>query len=160
MKKKFIFLCLIFIGLFLNACASKNENFTSQSVSIFIFSPNIRLNDNGFLKQDKQKIHLEVYKFGRAFFELNISDKICTSGVCYDKTSFNKKFFKNVYYDEFLEDILLLKPLFNGKNLTNTDCGFYQNLISKNYEILYEKCDEGINFRDNISHTSIRLLYI
>lgn len=48
---------------------------------------------------------------------------------------FNQKFFKNAYYEDILKDILEAKPLWNGKNMQKTQCGFNQNLNSANYEI-------------------------
>lgn len=45
------------------------------------------------------------------------------------------KIFKNVYYDDILNDILKANPLWQGRNLEKTDCGFEQNLKAKNYEI-------------------------
>ncbi|EAJ4767347.1 hypothetical protein D3583_09455, partial [Campylobacter jejuni] len=105
-------------------------------------------------------LNLEVYKLGQAFFELKIKDKICINAVCYDKKVFNQKFFKNVYYDDILSDILKANALWQGKNLEKTDCGFEQNLKAKNYEIFYQVCDNKVSFFDKISHTKIILTHI
>ncbi|EDO9224901.1 hypothetical protein GQ884_06800, partial [Campylobacter coli] len=70
----------------------------------------------------------------------------------------NQKFFKNAYYEDILKDILEAKPLWNGKNMQKTQCGFNQNLNSANYEIFYEICDNKISFVDRISRIKIVLM--
>ncbi|WP_252989346.1 hypothetical protein, partial [Campylobacter coli] len=99
-----------------------------------------------------------VYKLGQAFFKLKIREDICLNSVCYSKMVFNQKFFKNAYYEDILKDILEAKPLWNGKNMQKTQCGFNQNLNSANYEIFYEICDNKISFVDRISRIKIVLM--
>ena len=149
--------CFVF---FLCACGVKNQNFSSQSLMVLIISPMIKVNDAAFLKKENNALNLEVYKLGQAFFELKIKDKICINAVCYDKKVFNQKFFKNVYYDDILSDILKANTLWQGRNLEKTDCGFEQNLKAKNYEIFYQVCDNKVSFFDKISHTKIILTHI
>ncbi|MCH5336652.1 MAG: hypothetical protein J1D99_04445 [Campylobacter sp.] len=146
-----------FLVLFLSSCASKNKEFFSQSVLVFINTKDLKINDAGFLKQGKKALNLEIYKFGRPFFELIINDKICLNAACYQKKDFNKKFLKNAYYDELLEDILKAKPLYNGKNLENQACGFIQKINSTSYNITYELCNDKVSFFDKLSGTKIIL---
>ncbi|EJA9299317.1 hypothetical protein MUK15_001030 [Campylobacter coli] len=156
MRKIFIF----FLILFFSACALKNQDYSSQKMKVVFSTPTIKINDFGFLKKENNALNLEVYKLGQAFFELKIKDKICINAVCYDKKVFNQKFFKNVYYDDILSDILKANALWQGKNLEKTDCGFEQNLKAKNYEIFYQVCDNKVSFFDKISHTKIILTHI
>ncbi|TKX31309.1 hypothetical protein [Campylobacter estrildidarum] len=156
MKKIFVFFLVLF---FFNACTVKNQNYHSQSVSIIINSPFLKMRDFGFLKRQNQILILEVYRMGQAFFNLKIKDKICLNIACYDKQIFNKKFFKNEYYDDILSDILNAKPLWQGKNLQKTTCGFKQNLKTENFEIFYEVCQNKVSFLDKISHIKIVLAY-
>ncbi|ECQ7377327.1 hypothetical protein F0F11_04560 [Campylobacter coli] len=148
-------LCFIF---FLCACSVKNQNFSSQSLMVLIASPMIKINDAAFLKKENNALNLEVYKLGQAFFKLKIREDICLNSVCYSKMVFNQKFFKNAYYEDILKDILEAKPLWNGKNMQKTQCGFNQNLNSANYEIFYEVCDNKISFVDRISRIKIVLM--
>lgn len=120
-------------------------------------TPMIKINDAGFLKKESKALNLEIYKLGQAFFELKIRDNICLNAVCYDKITFNQKFLKNAYYDDILKDILEAKPLWNGKNIQKTQCGFIQKLSGVNYEIFYEICDNKISFFDKISRVKIVL---
>ncbi len=147
----------LFLLFFLSSCAIKNENFASQSVLVLIRTKDIKINDAGFLKQTKNALNLEIYKFAKPFFVLKINDKICLNAACYEKTEFNKKFLKNAYYDELLEHILRAKPLFNAMNLERLDCGFLQKIESKTYKITYEVCGDKTSFFDAFSNTKILL---
>lgn len=154
MKKIFIF----FLLLFFSACALKNQEYPSQKMKVVFNTPAIKINDFGFLKKENKALNLEVYKLGQAFFKLKIREDICLNSVCYSKTVFNQKFFKNTYYEDILKDILEAKSLWNGKNIEKTQCGFNQKLNSVNYEIFYEVCDNKISFFDKISHIKIILV--
>ncbi|EAL0080073.1 hypothetical protein BGG37_03240 [Campylobacter lari] len=154
MKKIFIF----FLLLFFSACALKNQEYPSQKMKVVFNTPAIKINDFGFLKKENKALNLEVYKLGQAFFKLKIREDICLNSVCYSKTVFNQKFFKNTYYEDILKDILEAKPLWNSKNIEKTQCGFNQKLNSVNYEIFYEVCDNKISFFDKISHIKIILV--
>ncbi|ECH5256970.1 hypothetical protein FPW35_03075 [Campylobacter coli] len=156
MRKIFIF----FLILFFSACALKNQDYSSQKMKVVFSTPTIKINDFGFLKKENKALNLEVYKLGQAFFKLKIREDICLNSVCYSKMVFNQKFFKNVYYDDILSDILKANALWQGKNLEKTDCGFEQNLKAKNYEIFYQVCDNKVSFFDKISHTKIILTHI
>jgi len=139
------------------ACALKNTNYNSQSLLVTINSSSLKINDLGFLKSSKHTLNLEIYKLGKPFFTIKINDKICLNKICYEKKIFNQKFFQNAYYEDFLEDILNAKALWNAQNLQKTSCGFYQNLNTKNYEIFYEVCEGEIKFNDKISKIKISL---
>ncbi len=154
MKKIFIF----FLLLFFSACALKNQNYSSQKMKVVFNTPAIKINDFGFLKKENKALNLEVYKLGQAFFKLKIREDICLNSVCYSKTVFNQKFFKNTYYEDILKDILEAKSLWNGKDMQKTQCGFNQSLNSANYEIFYEVCDNKISFFDKTSHIKIILV--
>lgn len=154
MKKIFIF----FLLLFFSACALKNQEYPNQKMKVVFNTPAIKINDFGFLKKENKALNLEVYKLGQAFFKLKIREDICLNSVCYSKTVFNQKFFKNTYYEDILKDILEAKLLWNGKNIEKTQCGFNQKLNSSNYEIFYEVCDNKISFFDKISHIKIILV--
>lgn len=154
LRKIFIF----FLILFFSACALKNRDYSSQKMKVVFSTPTIKINDFGFLKKENKALNLEVYKLGQAFFKLKIREDICLNSVCYSKMVFNQKFFKNAYYEDILKDILEAKPLWNGKNMQKTQCGFNQNLNSANYEIFYEICDNKISFVDRISRIKIVLM--
>lgn len=152
--RKYFALFLIF---FLSACAIKSTQTKTQTVHFTLLSPEIKIADAGFLKQNKQEIKLELYKLAHLILKLKIDKKICANQACYPKLAFNAKYFKNYYYEDFLSDILLAKPLFNGKNLEKTRCGFKQKINSQNYEIEYEICDLKISFYEKKNKIKIIL---
>ncbi|MBK1973174.1 hypothetical protein JG677_03800 [Campylobacter sp. TTU-622] len=151
---KIYFLIILF---FLNACSIKTYEANTKSVMINFNSPLVRIQDAGFLEQNGKMTYLEVYKLGQAFFRIKIEDKICLNEICYDKKLFNKKFFKNSFYDDFLEDILKNKPLFNAKNLQKQDCGFKQSIKGLDYDIIYEVCNNQTFFLDKLNKTKITI---
>ncbi|EFB0372749.1 hypothetical protein HF829_000002 [Campylobacter upsaliensis] len=150
------FLSLICV-LFLCACVAKSGGKKAQSMQVFISSSSFKINEAGFLKRESSVLSLELYKFAKPFFKLNLKEKICLNGVCYAKKEFNKKYLKNAYYEDFLRDILELKPLFEGENLEKTPCGFSQKLRRKDSVIFYEICDEKLRFKDEISGLRIMI---
>ncbi|AXP09468.1 hypothetical protein N4T57_06575 [Campylobacter hepaticus] len=145
---------------FIYGCSVKNQNASTQSLNTLIISPMVKIHDVAFLKKENHMLNLEVYKLGRAFFQIKIKDKICLNFICYDKEVFNQKFFKNIYYEDILKDILNKNVLWQGRNIEKTSCGFKQNLKSKNYEIFYQVCYDKVSFFDNISGIKIVLTYI
>ncbi|AJC85444.1 hypothetical protein IMC75_03050 [Campylobacter peloridis] len=145
---KLAFLC--FLCLFLSSCALKNK-MQSQSAFVVLKTPQFKFSDYGFLYQGKNITQLELYNASRVLFKLQITDKICINGICYAKTLFNQKFFNYEHYDDFLQDVISKKPIYQGKNEIQNSCGFSQKLKTKNYDIYYEVCGNNINFNDKKS---------
>ena len=122
MKYFFSLLC----ALFLCACAVKNESQKAQSMQVLITSSSFKINEVGFLKSENSTLSLELYKFAKPFFKLNIKKKICLNGVCYAKKEFN-----------------------------HNSCGFTQELHHKDSVIKYEVCEGKLHFKDEISGLKI-----
>lgn len=148
---------LLIILFFLSACSIKTHETNTKSIMISFNSSFVRIQDVGFLEQNDKVTYLEIYKLGKAFFRIKIEDKICLNEICYDKKLFNKRFFKNSFYDDFLEDILKNKPLFNAKNLQKQDCGFIQSIKGLDYDIVYEICNNQTFFLDKLNKTKITI---
>lgn len=145
-KKVFLFILCVF----LSACSTKIQ-INPKSTFVVLKTPQIKFSDYGFLyRRDKMTI-LELYNASKPIFELKIMDKICVNGVCYTKQNFNKKFFNYEHYNDFVQDLINKKQIYQGKNAILTSCGFNQELISKNYNIFYEVCGENMNFTDRQS---------
>ncbi|OCX42904.1 hypothetical protein A7X81_06730 [Campylobacter ornithocola] len=150
MKNLFQIVFLCFICVLLSSCALKTK-IQSQSTYIILKTPQIKFADYGFLYEGKNLTKLEFYNSSKVLFELKITDKICINGVCYTKILFNKRFFNYEYYDDFLQDLILKKPIFYGKNKQITSCGFTQKIMSKNYDIFYEVCNGYMSFNEKKS---------
>lgn len=138
--KKFAVLPLIFLFF---GCVLKTPQ-SSKGYHVTLISPMIKISDFGFMHEYKNDISLQIYNLGVSVAQIKISDKICINRGCFSKSDFNAKFFKQPYYDDILEDILLKKPLFNGVNFKKTECGFSQNYN----EISYEICNNDLKFKD------------
>ena len=112
-----MFLAILLLALFLSSCANKGfKGAENQSVAVLLRLDGLRLNELGFLYSKPTR--LELYKLGKPLLRLLVrEDKICLQGACFDKLEFNKRYFKNAYYEDFLEDILLFKPIFSGQGL-------------------------------------------
>lgn len=136
----------LFLGLFLSACASKSSFNNSKSVFITIKTPQIKQQEAGFLYTEGEMVRLEIYKLGQPIVKLEVATLSCLNGTCAPKMMLNEKLFKNAHYDGFLSDILRAKPLYSGKNLVKTKCGFTQQIAEKAYEIEYSVCDGVVDF--------------
>ena len=124
------------------------KNIQLHRIDKYIHISNMELNDQDF--KYISKIRFNQLK------EIDISEnKICLNSACDDEATFNRKFFKNSHYNGFFSDILNHKPIYNGKNLQKSDCGFLQNL-SDNF-IQYKFCNNLVEFADTKNKIKIKL---
>lgn len=135
----------IITAIFFISCATITP-INTKSVAILIKSKMLKINDAGFIHFYKNSLNLQLYKSGQNILNLVIKDKICLNNACENKRDFNAKFFQNAHYDDILIDILNAAPIYKGKNLTQTNCGFTQNL--RNLAIKYAICDNETLFFD------------
>ena len=90
-----------------------------------------------------------MYKVGQPLVTLEVGQKvICLNSKCALKGTFNKKFFKNEHYGDFLSDILNARPIYKGANLQKTRCGFKQTIKKPSFDIAYSVCNEAVNFKE------------
>ncbi|TQR34741.1 hypothetical protein DMB92_00700 [Campylobacter sp. MIT 99-7217] len=154
--RSLVILFFIFGLCFFVACSSKKPA-QSRTLSLSINSPLIKFSEQGFLYEDKTSLKLEVYKLGQIFFALNIRDKICINQVCYEKKVFNEKFFKFTHYEDLMQDILKFQPIYEGKNVIQNECGFIQEIQASNFNILYEVCENRLEFKDLLNHLFVKI---
>ena len=128
-----------------------------KSVVVTIKSPKLKFNDIGYLVIDGDHIKLQLYSAGESIEEFEIDHLVCTQAGCMSKSSFNEEYLSATYEDDFLQNILLHKPLFDGKNLTKREDGFEQHLVDKSYNITYRVYKEGIYFRDTKNRILIKI---
>lgn len=137
--KIFFLICIIVFG----GCATKN--LTKQNGVLFtMVSPDFKFSDAGFIKTSNKSTELQIYSSGVNILKISIKDKICYNGVCKDEIEFNRNFLKMPYYKGFFAEILGKKPIYNGRDLVKTDCGFDQNLSNITYQI----CDNKVYFKN------------
>lgn len=138
MKKNKFSILIILVIFFITGCAIKTP-IKPKAVSFTAITPIIKISDVGFLKLAANTTTLQIYSSGVSLLELSIKDKICINGVCKDELIFNEEFFSSSHYRGFFNNILKKEPIYSGKNLVKTNCGFEQNLSHLTYKICNNK---------------------
>jgi hypothetical protein len=134
MKKWLLFLLLlIFTG-----CTYK-----TTPIAFTFKAPNIKINDQGFLKTNFYSKVIEVYMVGKLAFVFKVyNSKICVDNKCYDKKLFVKNLNKE-YPITLFDDLINKKPLPNIK-IVEEKSGFTQ----KNDKIIYQVAPKKVFFID------------
>ena len=155
MKKIHFFTILFSLSAIFSGCAKLTPQ-NSKAINFTAISPSLKISDAGFIHRFAEKTELQIYNSGVSVLKIDISEnKICLNSACDDEPTFNRKFFKNAHYNGFFSEILNHKPIYNGKNLQKTDCGFIQNL-SENF-IEYKLCNNSLEFADTKNKIKIKL---
>ena len=97
---------------------------------------------------------------GKSVLDLKIQkneDDICVGSLCNTKHGFNQSYLVGSYPDDFIENILQKKPIFNGRGLTKTSKGFVQKIICEKYGIKYQVTNKSIYFKDKKNNILIKL---
>ena len=140
------YLFLIFILLF-SACSIKTYEHTQAKI-IIIKSPKIKFGDIGYIRNTQSDIELELFMAGTAIEKITINHLICTSEGCMSKSGFNEDYLHSSYPDDILQNILLGKEIYNGKNKTKTADGFTQKISNLHVDISYSVNPQVVFFKD------------
>jgi hypothetical protein len=150
---KYIFLILI---VFFSGCSFKDYNHKKTNI-VVIRSPRLKFNDIGYLQNNESSVKLDLYNAGVALESITINHLVCFKKGCITKSSFNKEYLNKAYPDDILKNILLKKPIFNGKNIVKKDNGFFQKIKSKDYDITYKVSNKEIYFKDKKNRIIFKL---
>jgi len=143
---------------FLSGCAVKKNITTSETYVITIKNKQIALSDTGFINQGQDYTNVQIFSAGSVLFNLEMmGNNICLDGRCMDKLSFNQQFFQEEHYAGLMQDIITKQPIFEGKNLHQTNHGFEQELDFPHSHIIYKIEDSNLSFRDTKRGVLIRL---
>ena len=140
------YLFLIFTLLF-SACSIKTYEHTQAKVFI-IKSPKIKFSDLGYIRNTDTALELELFMAGNPVEKITINHLICTSEGCMSKGGFNEDYLHSSYPDEILQNILLGKEIYNGKNKTKTADGFTQKIRNLHVDISYTVNLHVVFFKD------------
>ncbi len=151
---KLIYLLTLFFVL---GCSIKVPMERSQSVSVLIKSKKMRFYDIGFIRSNSKQVNLQLFNGGVAILDLDIKDDTCINKICYKRQSFNIDFLGYKYYDDFLKDIIMQKPIYNGKNLKLHVDGFTQNISTSHYDIYYKVGKNETYFKDSANKIVIKI---
>ncbi|EDZ63083.1 hypothetical protein SMGD1_1676 [Sulfurimonas gotlandica GD1] len=138
---------LIALALLLTACSTKNYEVTQTKI-IIIKSPKLKFADVGYIRNSEKSIELELFVAGKAIEKITINHLICTGEGCMTKGSFNKDYLNDAYPSEILQNILLGREIYNGKNRVQTSEGFEQNIEDENVNITYRVSTNVTFFKD------------
>ena len=155
---KYFFHVMIYITLILlSGCSVKQSIMLSQPYLITIKTPQMALSDTGFLNQGKAYTQLQIFNAGSVLFNLEMGDTICLDGRCFEKEDFNRRFFGTEHYATLMEDIVLKKALYEGKNHVSLPLGFTQKIELPTAHIEYRVEGDMRYFKDSKNGILIRL---
>ncbi len=138
---------LIAFTLLFSACSTKNYEITKTKI-IIIKSPKLKFADLGYIRNSDKSIELELFVAGKAVEKFTINHLVCTSEGCMSKSGFNADYLHASYPDDILQNILLARPLYDGKNRVQTLDGFEQNINNENVSITYKVTSKSTFFKD------------
>ena len=149
--KKFTFYIFHFtFFIFLMGCVTK-----TTPIFITLKTSDIKISDEGFLKEGINYKKLIIYKAGNEPVELLLKqNQICINHQCYNKYLFMKKYFNGLNKD-FFDRILSKKPL-SLKFYKKTKNGF----IQKSDNIFYKVTKNSVLFKDKKNKIFILIKYL
>jgi len=153
---KYFFVSVII--LFLTACSIKNYEHTETKI-LTLKTPKIKFSDIAYLRHnDDDELELELFIAGHVFKKITIDHLICVSDEgCMSKNSFNAQYLTKAYPQNILQNILLGRKIFEGKNLKKSSSGFTQLISTQDVDIKYIVKQEVVYFKDRKNHILLRI---
>jgi hypothetical protein len=142
--------------MFFTACSVKNYEITKSKL-ISIKCPKIKFSDLGFIRNSGDTIEMELFMAGKSIEKITINHLICSSEGCMLKSSFNEEYLYKYYPDDILQNILLSKEIYKGKNRKNTNYGFEQYIKDENVDIKYKVDFKTTYFKDRKNKILIKI---
>jgi hypothetical protein len=137
---------LVFILVF-GGCSVKNYERTQTKI-IIIKSPKLKFADIGYVRNSDKSIELELFVAGKAIEKITINHLICTHEGCMSKSGFNADYLNSAYPDDILQNIILGRTIYGGKNMVKTKEGFIQQIKARHVDITYKVTHHAILFKD------------
>ncbi|MDT8339656.1 MAG: hypothetical protein RQ763_10730 [Sulfurimonas sp.] len=138
---------LLVFALFFSACSIKNYEYTQTKI-ITIKSPKMKFSDVGYLRNSDKSIELELFMAGKSIEKITLNHLVCTSEGCMSKSGFNKEYLNSAYPDDTMQNMLLSRAIYDGKNLTKTADGFEQHIRDEDVDIVYRVNSDAVYFKD------------
>jgi hypothetical protein len=149
---------VLILGLLLGGCSLKTPVISSKPYYVLIKNKHFALNDTGFLNFKAKEKNIQVFSAGSVILNLQVEDKrVCVNSSCMKKIYFNQEFFGFKHYASFIDDMLLFKPIYKGKNLHKLQNGFEQRLVAKKYDIFYKVDGKTLYFKDKKNGVLMKL---
>ena len=147
---------LVIFALFFSACSIKNYEHTSAKI-VTIKSPKIKFSDIGYIRHTGNAIELELFFAGHVYQKIDMNRLICVDEGCMTKSSFNEEYLSKYYPVSLLQNIILRKKIYDGKNSLKQDDGFIQKIKTSDVNIKYIVNSREIYFKDNKNHILIKI---
>lgn len=154
--KRAIFLSSL---IFFTSCATKPQQTLSTPSTILIKTDGIKIFDTGFVENNQNSHTIKVLNLGVQILEIKIfKEKTCLDLNCYKRDVFNQKYLSSEYENDFLEKLVLKKPIFNGENLIKEERGFSQTIKrNSKFDITYQVNENEIYFKDKVNKILIKI---
>ncbi|WP_434636788.1 hypothetical protein MLC35_09800 [Sulfurimonas sp. NW7] len=146
----------VFILLLFGGCSIKNYAHTDAKI-VIIKSPRLKFSDIGYIRHSKDAIELELFVAGHVLQRIHINHLICVNEGCISKSSFNQEYLSGVYPPSLLQNVILGKEIYDGKNSLKKDNGFIQNIKTSDVDIKYRVNSREIYFKDKKNHILIKI---
>ncbi len=150
---KYLFIAF---ALFFSACSIKNYEHTRAKI-VTIKSPKLKFSDIGYVRHTDDAIELELFIAGHVYQRIHINHLICVNEGCMSKSSFNEEYLSASYPASLLQNVILGKKIYNGKNSLKKDDGFVQNIKTSDVNIKYSVNSQEIYFKDKTNHILIKI---
>jgi len=148
---------LVVALLFFTACSIKNYEHTTTKI-VTIKTKKFRFSDIGYLRHSNDALQLELFMAGTVVKQIDINHLVCVSGEgCITKNNFNAEYLSSAYPQNILQNILLGKRIFDGKNLEKTSFGFRQHILTQDVDISYRVSPKEIYFKDRKNHILFKI---
>ena len=147
---------IILLTFLLSACSIRSYQNTVSKI-IIIKSPKIKFADLGYIRSSAQEIELELFVAGNSIDKITIDHFICTNVGCLSKKRFNEDYLYKEYPEDILQNILLGKVIYNGKNIIKVDGGYEQKISTADVMITYKVNTKQIFFKDIKNNILIKI---
>jgi hypothetical protein len=138
---------LLILTLLLSACSFKNYKHEESKI-IIIKTPKLRFSDLGYIRHTGDDVEMELFMAGVSVQTLSINHLICVDEGCMLRSRFNKEYLNAKYPSDILQNILLSKVIYHGKNRVQIPEGFEQIIQTQNVDIKYRVTKNETFFKD------------
>lgn len=130
----------------------------SHADVVIIKSPRLRYADEGYIKHSADAILLQMYEAGTLVKTIRLDHLICVDDEgCLTKQMFNDRYLNPSYPPDILQNIILGKKIYWGKNYTKVPGGFTQRIDDLHVDIFYSVISGVIVFKDFSNHIFIKI---
>lgn len=144
--------------IFLTGCSLKTLKSSTASV-ILLKTKSFKFYDSGFVEIGKNTQNLKIFNAGVPILDIKIKkDRVCFDFNCFRDEIFNQKFLSKHYERDFLQKLVLKKPLFDSKNIKYSENGFTQTIKEVNkFDIIYRQNPNETYFKDRKNRVLIKI---